>query len=73
MNPFITAAPKTAQHSLSLCGSGNLSNRKDEHHMLISASNFCLSDITEEQIATTPACSAKKQLKLSKGKQQHRT
>ena len=38
MKAFLTAAHKTAQHGLALCGSGNLSCRKDEHHMLISAS-----------------------------------
>ena len=51
MNAFINAAHKTAQHGLVLCGSGNLSCRKDEHHMLISASGSWLSDITEDQIA----------------------
>ncbi|RWX44629.1 hypothetical protein H206_01787 [Candidatus Electrothrix aarhusensis] len=34
MNAFINTAHKIAQHGLVLCGSGNLSYRKDEHHML---------------------------------------
>ena len=51
MNTFINTAHKIAQHGLVLCGSGNLSCRKDEQQMLISASGSWLSDITEEQIA----------------------
>ncbi|CAK8716497.1 Aldolase [Candidatus Electrothrix laxa] len=51
MNAFINTAHKIAQHGLVLCGSGNLSCRKDEHNMLISASGSWLSDITEDQIA----------------------
>ncbi|WP_339137343.1 MAG: class II aldolase/adducin family protein [Candidatus Electrothrix sp. GW3-4] len=51
MNSFINTAHKTAQHDLVLCGSGNLSCRKDEQHMLISTSGSWLSDLTEEQIA----------------------
>ena len=51
MNTFITAAHKTAQHGLTLCASGNLSCRKDEHNMLISASGSWLSEITEDQVA----------------------
>ncbi|MCI5122508.1 MAG: class II aldolase/adducin family protein [Candidatus Electrothrix sp. AUS4] len=51
VNKFINTAHKIAQHGLVLCGSGNLSCRKDEHHILISASGAWLSDLTEEQIA----------------------
>ncbi|MCI5129981.1 MAG: hypothetical protein D3904_00275 [Candidatus Electrothrix sp. EH2] len=42
---------RIAQHNLTLCASGNLSCRKDAHHMLISVSGFWFSEITEDQIA----------------------
>jgi ribulose-5-phosphate 4-epimerase/fuculose-1-phosphate aldolase len=51
MNDFIMAAHGVSRHGLVLCGSGNLSMRADEDHMLITESGAWMADMTKDQVA----------------------
>ena len=48
---FMAAAHQVAQYGLVLCGSGNLSWRIDHKHMLISASQSWMAEMSDDQIA----------------------
>jgi ribulose-5-phosphate 4-epimerase/fuculose-1-phosphate aldolase len=51
LEEFVSAAHRTAQYGLVLCGSGNLSWRIDHQHMLITTTGAWLSDLTKDQVA----------------------
>ncbi len=51
LEEFIAAARLAAQHRLALCGSGNLSRRIDNGHMLITATGSWMSELSPEDIA----------------------
>jgi L-fuculose-phosphate aldolase len=48
---FVSACHRVAQHGLVLCGSGNLSCRIDQEHMLITTTGAWLSELTKDETA----------------------
>jgi len=48
---FITAARRVAEHDLVLCGSGNLSWRVADGHMLVTVTSSWMSNMSEDQVA----------------------
>jgi ribulose-5-phosphate 4-epimerase/fuculose-1-phosphate aldolase len=48
---FITAARRVAEHDLVLCGSGNLSWRVADEHMLVTVTNSWMGHMSEDQVA----------------------
>lgn len=51
IDSFVKAAKDAARYGLVLCSSGNLSERIDNEHMLITESGAWMSDISEDQAA----------------------
>jgi ribulose-5-phosphate 4-epimerase/fuculose-1-phosphate aldolase len=48
---FITAARRVAEHGLVLCGSGNLSWRVADGHVLVTVTNSWMGNMSEDQVA----------------------
>lgn len=48
---FITAARRVAEHGLVLCGSGNLSWRVTDGHVLVTVTNSWMGNMSKDQVA----------------------
>ena len=51
LEEFISAARRVAKHGLVLCGSGNLSWRIDDGHVLVTAMSSWLGNMSKDQVA----------------------
>lgn len=51
LQEFVAGARRIAEHGLVLCGSGNLSWRVDDEHMLITTTDSWMSTMAKDQIA----------------------
>ena len=61
INEFVEAAKQVARYGLVACGSGNLSSRIDNKHMLITTSGSWMEEMSDNQVSVCKISDGKSQ------------